>query len=193
MRKLISIALVAAALPSNADAQDASVQAVSSIERGFRACLLQISSNAYLTDSTAEALAADQLTARDDPPADVSLMASRLFPTPVYVQVSDGGEGTVWIVANKNVFTCKVTFSDHDNPLKQRMDFSGSLFKAKNWTYESSLSGSQGGLMREAFTLHTARAGLSLQAHVDGPQVVLDEGKGIQAIVTVVVDMQKDD
>ena len=178
-----------------AGAQDAEngerAEEVSSLERGFRACLLQVSSNEYLTDSPAEALTEDKLGVREDPPADVRLMASRLFPEARYVRIDDDGDGTVWAVASKNVPACKVSFSDHDNPLKHRLDFSGLLFAADNWKPRRDLSGSSGGLMREAFVLSREDSSVEVLAIVEGPQTVVNNGQGIQAIVTVAAQPKK--
>ncbi|WP_114521951.1 hypothetical protein [Altererythrobacter sp. ZODW24] len=179
----LPIAIAAALLPQAASQEAAPIE-ISALERGFRACMMQVSQGSYLENEKAELLAQDKIIIRDDPPADVKLMASQLFKAPTYAMI-ESDEGVVWITSQARLNVCKVTLSDAKNPLRTRLNFSGELFKTKAWIPDKTRSGTQGGLMREAFSLGTDPLKPTYYAMVDGPQVVLNDGAGIQAIITV--------
>ncbi|WP_336959228.1 hypothetical protein [Sphingobium aquiterrae] len=161
------------------------------IEVAFRACALQLTQKDYLTAKNSKAL--DEVGVKLDkaPPADVLGMASRLFGTQgLYASISTT-EGKMWMAASATVPACKVTVADTPLSLTARSLWADKLRGTNGWTFDKTRSGMNGNLMRDLFVLNAQRPGGHMVVMLDGPNIVWQEGKGIQMIMTVALDTAK--
>lgn len=161
------------------------------MEVAFRACALQLTKRDYLTRKNAAELTAAGITLNGNPPAPVSEMASRLFGiTGIYASVA-ASEGAIWIAASATVPACKVTVADTALSLTARYNWTTKLRSTAGWSFDRARSGVNGNLMRDLLVLNAERPGSHMIVIMDGPNVVYNDGKGIQTIMTVALETAK--
>ena len=160
------------------------------LDVAFRACALQITEPAYLTSNNQRELAAAGIKLAAPPP-DVLTMATRLFgEAGIYASVASPN-GNIWISASPTVAACKVTLGDTDLALSGRYDWTTRLRSSAAWQYDQPRSGQNAQIMRDFFVLNPDRPGPHLVMFVDGPHTVINDGKGIQMIMTVTLEAAK--
>jgi len=97
----------------------------------------------------------------------------------------------MWIAASATVPACKVTVADTALALTARYDWTTKLRSTAGWTFDKSRSGMKGNFMRDLLALNMERPGPHMIVILDGPNIVYNEGKGIQMIMTVALDAAK--
>ena len=157
----------------------------------FRACALQITERGqYLAPANKEALDAQGILLAS-PPSEVLVMGERLFgDAGIYASVAVP-KGNIWIAGSATIAACKVTFGDTELALTGRYDWTTRLRRSSTWTYDRARSGQNSQIMREFFVLNGDRPGPHLVLFVDGPNTVVNDGKGIQSIMTITLEAAK--
>lgn len=185
---VIALALLqsAATVPARSTAS----QLTGSLETAFRACAQQLTQRDHLTAKN-QRLLKDVGITLSAPPADVETMAGRLFNKEgIYASVAVP-EGQMWIATSATVPACKVTLADTALSLTARYDWTTKLRSTSGWTFDKSRSGMNGNFMRDLLVLNGIRPGPHMIVILDGPNIVYNEGKGIQMIMTVALDAAK--
>ncbi|GFZ83888.1 MULTISPECIES: hypothetical protein [Sphingobium] len=183
---VLALALLQSATPAKTTAS----QLTSALETAFRACAQQLTERDHLTAKNEKLLKNVGITLAI-PPADVETMASRLFGKEgIYASVAVP-EGKMWLATSASVPACKVTLADTMLSLTARYDWTTKLRSIEGWTIDKSRSGMQGNFMRDLLVLNAERPGGHMIVILDGPNIVYNEGKGIQMIMTVALDAAK--
>lgn len=154
-----------------------------SIELGFKLCSKQIIGQGHLAPEHAEMLKDMGVSLAEDVPVDVAQNSGPLFlKDPIYAQIDTDGAG-VFIVTAKGHIACRVVVTDTTDALKPRIQFVDALRRTSTWTYDQRRSGTFAGQMREELTAADGR----LVAIMNGPNFIANDGKGVQAFLTVAV------
>lgn len=154
-----------------------------SLELGFKLCSNHILRRGHLASEHAQMLDGMGVTLVDTVPENISLNTGPLFAQDrIFAEVASA-EGQVYISTARDTIACRVIVADTANALQPRIEFVDALRNTPSWTYDTRRSGMQGGMMREELTA----AGGRLVAIMNGPNTVIDDGKGIQAFLTVAV------
>lgn len=154
-----------------------------SIELGFKLCSKQIIGQGHLAPEHAEMLKDMGVSLAEDVPVEVAQNSGPLFlKDPIYAQIDTDGAG-VFIVTAKGHIACRVVVTDTTDALKPRIQFVDALRRTSTWTYDQRRSGTFAGQMREELTAADGR----LVAIMNGPNFIANDGKGVQAFLTVAV------
>ena len=160
------------------------------LDLAFRTCAIQLTNNAYLTSKNQKQLEAQGITF-GSPPPDVQSMAGRLFGgSGIYAAVS-APHGNIWIAASATTPACKVTLADTELALSGRVDWISQLRSSTAWQYDKARSSGVGQIQRDFFVLNPDRPGAHMIMFIDGPHTVVNDGKGIQMIMTVALETAK--
>lgn len=164
---------------TNAPPADRSIY--ESIELGFKLCSKQIIGQGHLAPEHAAMLKDMGVSLVRNVPANVTQNTGPLFlKDPIYAQIDADGAG-VFIVTSKGHIACRVVVTDTADALKPRIQFVDALRRTSTWTYDQRRSGTFAGQMREELTAADGR----LVAIMNGPNVIANDGKGVQAFLTV--------
>jgi hypothetical protein len=160
------------------------------LDVAFRTCALQLTRRDYLTAKNQKTLGEVGITLASPPP-DVQAMAARLVGNEgLYASVS-APQGQIWISASATVPACKVTLGDTELALSGRLDWTSTLRSSTIWRYDKARSGGNGQIQRDFFVLNPDRPGGHMIMFIDGPYSVVNDGKGIQMIMTVALEAAK--
>ena len=152
-----------------------------SIELGFKLCSKQIIGQGHLAPEHAAMLEDMGVSLLEEVPADVAQNTGPLFlKDPIYAQINTDAAG-VFIVTSRGHIACRVVVTDTADALKPRIQFVDALRRTSTWTYDQRRSGTFAGQMREELTAADGR----LVAIMNGPNVIANDGKGVQAFLTV--------
>ena len=155
------------------------------MQRGFTACALQVTERKHLTAANAATLTKAGLTLSAAPPEDVKTVAAQMFKTGTsFAQVTAPG-AAVWVIGSSTVPACKVTVAGTKDVLGARAEIDRRFRGAKAWSHDPARSFTRDGVSRQAYILNKDLPGRHMMMLVDGPTALADEGKGIQAIMTI--------
>ena len=170
---------IAAETPSNFKDQVAEVSG--RIELGFKLCAQHILRDGILSIAHSDQLAELGVRMVESVPQDVRDNSAPLFPAnPLYAKIGDSGS-SVFIVTAVDSTACRVVVSDTDAALNARIDFVDRLRATSSWVYDTRRSGTASGYMKDELVIKSGH----MITIVNGPQLVRDEGRGIQVFVTV--------
>jgi hypothetical protein len=189
-----AILITALALQSAAPAADATasrsegiaaIALAEAMERGFRACAEQVAERKLLSTANDGALAKTGLTLSTSPPDEIAMVASTIFrESPLYAEVKSS-EGKVWVIASPDVPACKVTAGDSRDVTLARQALDGLFAKSTTWSLDKAQSHVKDGVRRQTYVLNKGKPGPHMIAFIDGPVEIVNDGKGVQAIITV--------
>lgn len=171
-------AIAAEAPPSFKD-QVAEVS--SRIELGFKLCARHILRDGILSLAYSNQLAELGVRMIETVPQDVRDNSAPLFPAnPLFAKIGDSGSA-VFIVTAVDSTACRVVVSNTNAALNARIDFVDRLRATSSWVYDPRRSGTANGYMKDELVI---KSGYMITI-VNGPQIIRDEGRGIQVFVTV--------
>lgn len=150
-------------------------------ELGFKLCARHIIRQGNLTPVDSRMLGDMGVTLTDDVPEDVRQNGQHLFDTErVFARIGTDGP-LVHVATAQNAGACRVIVSDTDDALRGRNKFVDDLRSTSSWTYDQRRSGTVGGMMKDELVI---KSGLMI-AIMNGPNTVVNDGKGVQAVLTV--------
>lgn len=189
---MIRAALVLAgllALPAAAQTADGT-RLGGTLETAFRACALQVSSSIkpggplYLSDPARVAeLATQGIAAAAALPEAYGGIASDRYGTPVIAKLTSP-DASLWLVGYGGGPVCQVLVGDTTVSPAARSEFERRFAATTSWSKDPA-SRVEGPLLIQIFTLNAARPGPHLTVKLEGPSASFNEGRGIQAIMTV--------
>lgn len=151
------------------------------IELGFKLCAKHIVRDGILSVAHKDQLAELGVQMVETVPQDVRDNSAPLFPAnPLFAKIGTSGS-TAFIVTAVDSTACRVVISDTDAALNARIDFVDRLRATSSWTYDTRRSGTANGYMKDELVIKSGH----MITIVNGPQMVRDEGRGIQVFVTV--------
>ena len=151
------------------------------IELGFKLCAKHIVRDGILSVAHKDQLAELGVQMVKTVPQDVRDNSAPLFPdNPLFAKIGASGS-TVFIITAVDSIACRVVISDTDAALNARIDFVDRLRATSSWTYDTRRSGTANGYMKDELVIKSGH----MITIVNGPQMVRDEGRGIQVFVTV--------
>lgn len=161
------------------------------LESAFRACALQINSTLKANSSTyfADPTKTAERTAQGIVPAaalpdgyDIGIARDTFGASTIAKLASP--DAALWLVGYASGPVCKVLVGETSVSQAARAEFERRFTATTSWTRDPT-SGPQGALLLQLFTLNAARPGPHLVVKLEGPTAVFNEGRGIQAIMTV--------
>lgn len=153
------------------------------MELGFKLCSTHIIGKGHLASEHAEMLKGMGVQLVEAIPQDIALSTGPLFlPVPIFAQIDTAG-ANLYIVTSPGNIACRVIVADTTDALRNRVRFVDALRQTSTWTYDERRSRTVNGEMREELTA----AGGRLVAIMNGPNTVSDNGRGLQASLTVAV------
>jgi len=190
---LAVLAAQAASAPRKPDAfdlalrgKDAAVtQVAEAMHEGFKTCARQVADRAHLSAANKAELDKAGVTLRETPPDEVAIVAATLFKeAPIYAELKSPA-GSVWLIASASLPACKVTVADTSGVPGARAELNRLFGTAEAWSPDLAQSFDKDGLVRQAYVLNKDKPGPHMVTFVDGPNEVVNDGKGIQSIITV--------
>lgn len=179
LASLLLAPALATEAPSNFKDQVAEVS--SRIELGFKLCAKHILRDGILSVAHKNQLAELDVQMVETVPQDVRDNSAPLFPdNPLFAKIGTDGS-TVFIVTAMDSTACRVVVSDTQAALNARIDFVDRLRATSSWIYDTRRSGTANGYMKDELVIKSGH----MITIVNGPQMVRDEGRGIQVFVTV--------
>ena len=186
MYKVALAAFAMAATPALADEETvpsklASPGIYERIELGFKLCANHVLQRGHLAKQHTEFLAGMNVELVDTVPDDVLQSSAPVFPRDrVYARLN-GENADVHIITAKGHYACRVIISETDDAIRHRINFVDALRKTSAWTYDERRSGMRGQMLWEELTTANGQ----MVAIMNGPNTVLDGGKGVQGLLTV--------
>ncbi|MFY8075117.1 MAG: hypothetical protein ACOVNK_05480 [Sphingorhabdus lacus] len=151
------------------------------IELGFKLCAKHVLRDGILSVAHKNQLAELDVQMVETVPQDVRDNSAPLFPdNPLFAKIGTDGS-TVFIVTAMDSTACRVVVSDTQAALNARVDFVDRLRATSSWMYDTRRSGTANGYMKDELVIKSGH----MITIVNGPQMVRDEGRGIQVFVTV--------
>ena len=170
---------LAAEAPTNFKDQVAEVSG--RIELGFKLCAKHVLRDGILSVAHKNQLAELGVQMVETVPQDVRDNSAPLFPdNPLFAKIGTDGS-TVFIITAMDSTACRVVVSDTQAALNARVDFVDRLRATSSWIYDTRRSGKANGYMKDELVIKSGH----MITIVNGPQMVRDEGRGIQVFVTV--------
>lgn len=178
------------ALPAAAQAADGT-RLGGTLETAFRACALQVSSSLkpggplYLGDPAKVAELKTQGIAATAalPEAYAIGIASDNYGAPTVATLTSP-DAALWLVGYGEGPVCKVLIGDTTVAPTARSEFERRFAATTSWSKDPA-SRVEGPLFIQIFTLNAARPGPHLVVKLEGPGAPFNDGRGIQAIMTV--------
>ena len=165
--------------PTNFKAQVAEVSG--RIELGFKLCAKHVLRDGILSVAHKNQLAELGVQMVETVPQDVRDNSAPLLPdNPLFAKIGTDGS-TVFIITAMDSTACRVVVSDTQAALNARVDFVDRLRATSSWIYDTRRSGKANGYMKDELVIKSGH----MITIVNGPQMVRDEGRGIQVFVTV--------
>ena len=155
------------------------------LEKGFRACALQVTSRAHISRARADDLKKEGISLGDVPPDEVATFSKTQFPEDRLFAKIDSKAGALWMIASPTLPLCKVTVSDTPSAVAAREAVDARMDANKDWSADAARSKSGDGVTRKAWTQAAGAAGSRVLLQIDGPDAPANNGDGIQAILTV--------
>lgn len=175
---LLAQAVIAEAPPSSKN-QVAEVS--ERIELGFKLCAKHILRDGILSVAYQDQLTELGVRMVESVPQDVRDNSAPLFPTdPLFAKIGESGS-SVFVVTAVDSIACRIVVSNTEAALSARVDFVDRLRATSSWVYDTRRSGTANGYMKDELVIKSGH----MITIVNGPQMVRDEGRGIQVFVTV--------
>ena len=178
----LSVPSASAEMPAQ-PAETASRGVYENIELGFKLCTNHILQRGHLAPADDAMLRLLDVKLLTEVPVEIDAMSNRVFPVNRVFALLGGNEGNVYVTTAKDRLLCQVIVADSLDALAGRARFVESLQKISVWTYHAEHSGVVDGIRRDELSI----AGGRLVTLIQGPEAVLNEGRGVQATVTVAI------
>lgn len=150
-------------------------------ELGFKLCARHIIRQSSLNPQNSAELQSLGVKLVRDIPADVAANGDHLFgPDRVFARIGTDGP-LVHVATSTDAGVCRVIVSDTNDVLRGRIKFVDDLRATSSWTYDERRSGVVNGIMKDELVI---KSGLMIVI-MNGPNTVVNDGKGIQAVLTV--------
>lgn len=155
------------------------------MEKGFRACASQVADRRHLSAINGAELEKAGLKLGDTPDEEVATVASSIFgENPIYARV-ENEDGDVWVIGSATIPACKVTVANTKDAYVARQELDRRFTASDTWSADGGQSFEKGGVDRRAYVLNKTESGPHMVTFVDGPTELVNDGRGIQSIITV--------
>lgn len=151
------------------------------LELGFKLCARHVVQQGILAPEHKAELAGLGVTLVPDVADYIKANTGPLFVSGrIFAKVGTDSP-LVYVSTAANATACRVIVSDTDDALRGRVAFVDNLRRTGVWTYDQRRSGTANGMMKDELLIKSGR----MIAIMNGPNTVVNDGRGIQAFLTV--------